>query len=185
MKIKYFILAFIMTHFTFFSYANQIEKKRPPVPFDANIWNSTNKTIYCESVEFNLLKKRSLRKIITTKDKSCLVISGKWFLPFSGKTTQKIDDIVINRIIDTKNAHYHGGFKWSKEKRDTFLKDIENFELFSKGSQIKKINSPYELWLPTNKAAVCPYLQKVIYIKQKYSLSISKVENTLFIHNKC
>ena len=124
----------------------------------------------CQNTRAEVLIKTSLIKPKFKTEKQCVVISGKWLDPYSGKYFYDTKELEIDHLIPLKKAHTMGGHNWDKEKRKQFANDMENLiPVSSKLNQQKGSKGPRQ-WLPPNEKFRCKYLKKWLSIKEKYNL---------------
>lgn len=128
----------------------------------------------CQNTRAEILIQTSLIKPKFKPPKECVVISGKWFDPYSGKYFTKANQVDIDHIAPLKYAHEHGGNGWHKKKRQDFANDFENLIVVSASLNRQKGAKGPQEWLPPNKSYHCEYLQRWQYVHKKYQLKPSK-----------
>ncbi|ANE03822.1 HNH endonuclease family protein [Corynebacterium crudilactis] len=116
-------------------------------------------------------------------DKQCLIGTGTLYDPFSGETIafargERSSEVQIDHIVPLKDAWVKGAWRWSDQKRKDFANDPDNL-LAVKGSlNQQKGASDAATWLPPNDAFRCDYAKKIITIKDRYKVSVTKAEAT-------
>lgn len=136
----------------------------------------------------------------TKQNSSCKITSGSFNDPYTGKhmnfkygrTTSQ--EIQIDHVVATYDAWASGLWKASQKTRETYYNDPEvlvasngkanqeksegvNLKHKGKESTAWKTATP-SVWLPTNKPYQCTYMAKRVYVKAKYSLTMSPWEKT-------
>jgi hypothetical protein len=129
----------------------------------------------CLNTRHELLLKLSTGTIDYGKNK-CLVESGKWLDPYTGKTFYNSRDLDVDHLIPLKWAWLHGADSWTAEKRKTFANDDSNlFAVELSVNRQKGAKGPLE-WLPPNEAFQCQYTVRFKRIALNYGLEFTKHE---------
>lgn len=132
----------------------------------------------CKNTRHEILESRSKVKVTYKKNKrgNCLVGTGEWddfYYPEKLTSAKKID---VDHVIPLKHASDAGGKHWTKKEKTRFANDPENLVLTNLKYNRQKGAKTIAEWLPVYKDYACRYVQKWFYLKNKYSLSISKDE---------
>ena len=111
------------------------------------------------------------------KDKNrCIVESGQWEDPYTGKVHTSARDVQIDHMVPLKNAFTSGAWAWNVKQRCLYanfmaneyhLKPVDGFENMSKGDR-----SP-DKYLPPQGSYVCQYLRSWLKIKMIWKLDMT------------
>jgi hypothetical protein len=124
----------------------------------------------CRNTRAEILIKHNIGKLKFKTDKKCVVISGKWIGPYSGKTFTKANDLDVDHIIPLKKAYSIGANSWVRDKRELFANDYENLlPVWKRLNRQKGAKGPLR-WVPPLQSYRCEYLRRWNYIKTKYNL---------------
>lgn len=130
----------------------------------------------CQNTRQEMLITTSQKPVQFKDSKHCIVIYGKWYEVYTGKTFTRASDVDIDHIVPLAHAHRHGADKWTKAQRRTFANDFENLLVVNDSiNRSKSDQAPHE-WLPPLKSYWCEYGKRWERIKDKYRLWYSKQE---------
>jgi Domain of unknown function (DUF1994). len=119
---------------------------------DWNHWIDSDSD--CQNLRQELLIEQSLESVTFTDrqdKKDCTVKNGKRNAIYTDNTYNKASDLDIDHMVPLNWAHTHGGWEWSKEKKEAFANDRENLLVVDDGeNQTKSAQGP-KLWLPPRK----------------------------------
>lgn len=94
--------------------------------------------------------------------RECIVELGLWIDPFGGSSWTSPSDLDIDHMVPLRNAHFPGGWRWSRERKRAFANDLsdpEHLLAVRNGlNRLKADRSPEE-WLPPATAAHCWYVR--------------------------
>lgn len=125
----------------------------------------------CQNTRTEVLILTSEVKPKFKTDKQCVVVSGRWTDPYSGKVIYNASEIDIDHVVPIKHAHGHGAATWSNERREQFANDPLNLIPVGARENRKKGAKDPVAWLPPNQNYRCTYLQKWTAVKNKYGLT--------------
>jgi len=131
-------------------------------------WSDLDKD--CQTSRAETLIRYNVGIITFKTDKKCLVISGTWVCPYTNYVYYKAKKLDIDHIIPLKWAWDHGASEWTKEKRKEFANDPENLLAVDAQSNRKKGAKGLNEWIPRNRDFILAYIQKWIYLQNKYDL---------------
>lgn len=144
---------------------------------DWNHWIDSDSD--CQNLRQELLIEQSL-ELVTFTDrqdkKDCTVKNGKWNGIYTDNIYNKASDLDIDHMVPLNWAHTHGGWKWSKKKKQAFANDRENLLVVDDGeNQTKSAQGPNS-WLPPRKSYQCAYITHFDKIVEKYQLDYTNDE---------
>lgn len=120
---------------------------------------------------------RTSRVAVTFRDtKHCVVQSGEWLDPYSGRLIYQANDLDIDHLVPLKHAHGHGGSAWPASQRRQFANDPDNLVPVSAALNRAKGSSSPDQWRPPNRGYWCEYGQRWQDIKQRYALMVTDEE---------
>lgn len=132
----------------------------------------------CQNTRHEVLIATSKIPVQFKADKSCYVVFGEWYDPYSGETFMNSNLLDLDHIVPIKFAHTRGGSKWLKNKKQIFANDRQNLILVKASlNKQKGAKSLYE-WLPPNHNYKCQYINKFMGIINKYQLFLFPAEKT-------
>lgn len=132
----------------------------------------------CQSLRHEMLITQSLVAVtFETKDK-CIVSTGKWLDPYTGKYIYKAGDLDVDHVIPLSYAHRHGGSEWTSDKKKAFALDESNLLLVEdNANQAKGDKGPSE-FTPLGDFQ-CYYAQIWNLISKKYKVNLSLPDQEL------
>jgi len=138
------------------------------IDYDSDCQDSRTETLIRDSISPVIFK---------SKGKDCEVRSGKWICPYTWKVFTNPTDIDIDHIVPLSNAHRSGAESWTKEEREAFANDPENLLAVEDNANRAKGDRGPEAWRPPIKECWPEYARHWMYIKLKYSLTLTPAEN--------
>ena len=125
----------------------------------------------CQNLRHEMLIRHSLLEVTFINSNQCLVNTGQWFDPYSGKLITRASDIDVDHVIPLAYAHANGGASWSSTKKQNFAIDEANLLLVDDGeNQSKGAKGPSE-YLPRHEFQ-CDYVQIWQLVATKYNLDL-------------
>jgi hypothetical protein len=152
----------------------------PPVPpvkynrlnhFGTWILDPTGKT--CVNTRAQVLIRDSKSPVTYWPNDQCVVKTGTWDDPYTGRRFFASGDIQIDHVVPLKQAFDTGAWRWNYKSRCTYgnfmannyhLLPVNSRENMSKGDK-----SP-ERYMPPNRKVTCSYLQAWLQIKLAWGL---------------
>lgn len=125
----------------------------------------------CQNTRAEVLISSSLVPVKFKAGRECLVVSGKWQDPYSGKFFTRAKSLDIDHIVPLKAAHSMGASSWSKAKRERFANDSDNLLAVSASLNRRKGAKSPGQWMPPNPAFGCEYLSRWKRLMIKYDLT--------------
>ena len=123
----------------------------------------------CQNTRAEVLIRDSIKAVTFRKNKTCVIDTGQWYLPYSGDLSFSARDIDIDHVIPLKWASDHGGQSWNKDKKEAFANDPENL-LSTKSSANRSMGAKGpEEWRPTINQ--CQYAIQWKYLLWNYDLT--------------
>jgi hypothetical protein len=133
----------------------------------------------CFNTRHEILQSDSIEPVIIS---GCRVIRGKWYGEYSGDYYDVSSDLDLDHIVPLKEAWDSGAYKWNDELRKAFANDGDNLILVSKRLNRSKGAKDPARWMPPNDLYRCGYIERWVYIKEKYNLSMDAEEYKFLDH---
>ena len=120
---------------------------------------------------------RTSRVAVTFRDRNqCVVKSGEWLDPYSGRLVHQASALDIDHLVPLKHAHGHGGHAWPGAQRQRFANDPDNLVPVSASLNRAKGSGSPDQWRPPNRGYWCEYGRRWQDIKQRYALMVTAPE---------
>ncbi len=139
----------------------------------------------CQDTRTEVLIIESLEKPTLDK-KSCEVVKGKWYDPYTDKYFTNPNDLDVDHFVPLKEVDRSGGNKWDKEKKMQYANDLTNPETLiavDKSANRSKADKDPSDWLPSNAKYNCEYIKLWQEVKKKWKLEMDEKEKK-FIKEK-
>jgi hypothetical protein len=127
----------------------------------------------CLDTRAQVLIRDSMVAVSFKSNNKCVVESGKWLDPYTGRIFTSAHDLQIDHVVPLKHAYLAGAWAWSPRKRclyanfmsdDYHLRAVDAHENMSKGDL-----SPAG-YLPPDSKDICGYLTDWLKIKMTWNL---------------
>jgi hypothetical protein len=128
-----------------------------------------------------LLQKLSTA-VIRLSQKTCRVLTGRWFAPYNGQIFFDSRELDIEHRVPLKYSWYRGAYKWSRARRVSFSNDPVNLFAVKKSVNCQKSADGPAEWLPPNVNFRCEYILRFQSVVRKYKLIQSAAELQLIGH---
>jgi hypothetical protein len=112
----------------------------------------------------------------------CVVASGVLTDPYTGATIRYTHGggggVDIDHVVTLRNAWQTGAARWAPGRRAAFANDGIN--LLATGAEVNrsKGDAPVDAWLPPRRQARCAYAARVVAVKSRWSLTVTRTEAT-------
>lgn len=110
---------------------------------------------------------------------SCWVEAGLWHDKFTDKLLEKPSDVEIDHIVPLKEAHQSGAYRWDQKRRFEFANDYDKAKnltpLWYSTNHSKGALEPHQ-WLPPNEESRCEYVNRWVFVKWYWELSVDTKE---------
>jgi hypothetical protein len=127
----------------------------------------------CRDTRAQVLMRASHIRVTFEGAERCVVASGLWIDPYTGKTFRDASRLDIDHVVPLRHAHAHGAARWNRQQRGRFANDPDNLVPVSAGANRSKgAEGPAE-WLPDNKDYWCEYGRRWARIKREYDLAVT------------
>lgn len=133
----------------------------------------------CFNTRAKVLLRDSDKKIIFKDNSNCVVDSGEWKDPYTGRTFNAARDIQIDHFVPLKNAYKSGAHQWSFKARCLYANYLGyDFHLLSVDGpeNMKKGDKGPDRYMPPNPEYVCTYLKNWLSIKFLWGLNMTESE---------
>ena len=129
----------------------------------------------------DILNRDLSQKTYRAGTNDCVVISGRFTEPYTGKevtfSKSKASAIQIDHVVALSDAWQKGAAQWTAAKRLQFANDpLELLAVDGKTNEAKG-DGDAATWLPPNKSYRCAYVSRQIGVKAKYQLRITQAEH--------
>ncbi|MEQ5808931.1 HNH endonuclease [Alteromonas sp. NFXS44] len=148
--------------------------------YDRNDWpHWIDEDKDCQNTRHELLIATSKTRVTFKTDKGCLVISGSWYDPYSGRVIVDASALDLDHIVPLRFAHGHGGNVWTREKRQAFANDYDNLVFVDASLNRQKGAKGPDEWLPPNHRYRCTYIDSFMTVIEKYKLHLVPSETRI------
>lgn len=133
----------------------------------------------CFNTRAKVLLRDSDKEVVFKDTNHCIVDSGTWNDPYTGKVFSATTDIQIDHVVPLKNAYMSGAYKWDFRSRCLYANYMgAEFHLLSvNGAEnMKKGDKGPDRYMPPNKAHTCSYLKNWLTIKFMWGLKMTTSE---------
>lgn len=119
------------------------------------------------------------------EDDDCELEYGEAYDPFDNEhivQDKSLEDdyrtpFQIDHVVSLSDAHRSGGHEWTEEERGEFSQDTENLVASYAGTNVAKSDNRIHEWLPPEELQHCEYASTVVYVKDKYDLTMTPDEH--------
>lgn len=142
--------------------------------YDRDAWpHWRDKDGNCRDTRAEALIHASQIRVTYKGTERCVVASGLWIDPYTGKTFRDATRLDIDHLVPLRHAHTHGAAEWNRQRRGTLANDPDNLVPVSAGANRSKgAEGPAE-WLPDNQDYWCEYGRRWARIKREYDLDMT------------
>ena len=165
--------------------AKRLAKMPDRKPFDSDIpvydrdewgdWYDLNAD--CRNTRADVLAQESFQHV--KYPNGCTVSEGRWEDPWSGRKFDDASQLDVDHHVPVANAHYSGGYAWSRAKKQEYYNDTKLSVALNAISSIdnraKGAAGPHR-WKPALRVRHCAYATGWIAVKSKYGLSVTPNE---------
>ena len=143
----------------------------------------------CQNTRTEVLIRESLiTPVLDTT--GCMVISGKWYDPYTDKFFYDPKMLDIDHLVPLKEVHVSGGYIWNEDKKKSYANNLTNRDLLIpvyRGVNRSKGSKDPARWLPPNTNYRCMYVYKWLSIKTEWGLYLDDIETKRIteIKSKC
>lgn len=114
-----------------------------------------------------------------TVDDRCRPVTGTWTSRYDGVVTHDITTLEIDHLVPLADAWRSGADRWTAARRLAFANDRTDpatLDAVTAHANRSKGDGGPDRWVPTDPAAVCPYVRDWVRIKARWSLSVTTAE---------
>ncbi|MDG2196538.1 MAG: HNH endonuclease family protein, partial [SAR324 cluster bacterium] len=133
----------------------------------------------CQNARHEVLIEESLSTVGFKSSKDCIVASGSWDDPYSGRTITDATKLDIDHMVPLKEAHQSGAAFWSRERKRAYANDLDDPDTLiavdRRLNRQKGAKDPAE-WLPPNPAYQVEYAKAWVAVKLKWGLTADRQE---------
>jgi hypothetical protein len=133
-------------------------------------WDSTGGG--CDTRD-DILKRDAIR---IRRALDCMIRSGVWRDPYSGRTTRNWHTLDIDHLVPLANAWRSGARRWTRKRREAYANDPGVLLAVSAHLNRQKGDAAPQEWLPPRVAFRVTYAVDWIGIKAHYRLSVTRAE---------
>lgn len=153
------------------------EKYNRKKQFGTWINDQTDNT--CLNTRHKVLERESNVDVRYKPNNNCVVDTGEWYDPYSGKIYTHASDLDIDHVVPLKNVYVNAAYSWSDKKRclyanftanDFHLVPVQNTE-----NRLKGDKTPAD-YMPPNEAYACEYLENWLKIKLIWDIPMQPPE---------
>lgn len=111
-------------------------------------------------------------------DDECRAVSGTWYSPFDGFTTDDPGEIDIDHLVPLANSWRTGAADWDDDRRADFANDLDTAQLIAvsaTSNRAKGDQDPSE-WKPPERGYWCRYAHDWVAVKHHWGLWVTQEE---------
>ncbi len=135
----------------------------------------------CQNTRAEVLIAWSIEDVSFKRGKNCVVESGFWVDPYTGKAITQASQMDVDHVIPLKFAHENGAGGWSRDDKKAFANDFVNLTPVSRSANRSKGAKGPMQWMPSNKLYTCDYLMAWQRVLKRYpiqSTEVTKIQKT-------
>ena len=133
----------------------------------------------CQDTRQEVLIEESLIPVTFKTARQCIVISGEWHDPYTGRVFTDPSLLDVDHVVPLKEAFDSGANTWRRQKKILFANDLENEDhliaVYRSSNRSKGARDPAR-WLPPNQAYHREYVTIWLEIKKAWGLSLDPLE---------
>ena len=133
----------------------------------------------CQNTRHEVLIEESRIPVTFKTSRQCIVISGEWHDPYTGRLFTNPSLLDVDHVVPLKEAFDSGADEWSRQKKIRFANDLENknhlIAVYRSANRSKGAKDPAR-WLPPNTAYHQEYVTIWREIKKAWRLSLDSLE---------
>lgn len=154
----------------------------PPPPYQRSAFGSsawTDDDRDCQNTRAEVLIAQSEEPVRFRPPDDCVVESGFWHDPWSGRDYTNAGDVDIDHLVPLANAWRSGAYRWSPEMRIQYANDLgdpDHLIAISASDNRRKRDGGPEKWQPDDESTWCYYAQTWVEIKERWRLTATTRE---------
>ena len=129
----------------------------------------------------DILNRDLSAKVWRAGTRDCVVLSGRFTEPYTGKevtfSKAKASAVQIDHVVALSDAWQKGAAQWPASERLAFANDPLELLAVDGPTNEAKGDADAATWLPPNKSYRCTYVVKQISVKAKYHLGVTQAEH--------
>ena len=130
----------------------------------------------CQNTRQELLQELSTGVTILARN-NCTVVQGKWYGPYTGKTSTNARQVDVDHLVPLKWAWDRGAHSWAAKKREAFANDKANLMVVDRGANREKGAQGPLNWLPPLVSYQCQYLTRFRRVVDTHGIDLLPEEN--------
>lgn len=130
----------------------------------------------CQTRRIDVLRQTNRQQATVSKD-GCDVTSGLWFDAYTGTPIHDPRDIIVDHLIDPREADESGAWRWPPARKKAFFDDPHNLAIVSRQQSREKQGRDPAQWLPADAGVKCDYcVVRWVELKRTYGLTVDHAE---------
>ena len=133
----------------------------------------------CQNTRHEVLIEESRIPVTFKTSRQCIVISGEWHDPYTGRVFTNPSLLDVDHVVPLKEAFLSGAKAWSRQEKILFANDLQNTDhliaVYRGANRSKGARDPAR-WLPPNQAYHREYVTIWLEIKKAWGLSLDPEE---------
>lgn len=131
----------------------------------------------------DILRRDLVDLVIKAGTHGCVVLSGVLNDPYTGTVIDFVrgpsssEAVQIDHIVALSDAWQKGAANWDPQTRRNFANDPENLQATAGWANQQKSDGDAATWLPPNKSQRCDYVTRIVDVKAKYGIWVTRAEH--------
>ncbi len=166
-------------------YHCHVSKRPPRQPQQSSGYNRSNWGNWidsdrdCQNTRHEVLIEESLVPVTFKTARQCIVVSGRWLDPYTGRIFTDPSMLDVDHVVPLKEAYLSGAKNWSRSRKSQYANSLQNKDhliAVYRGANRSKGAKDIAQWLPPNKEYQREYMRIWIEIKKQWGLEFDSAE---------